>query len=243
MKKLISYPLSFITYFFIFLFLFLFEPIQWICLKVGGYSAHKKSVDYLNFLLMNCFRFLGTKITFNQPHQLPNAPLIIVANHQNVLDVPPIMWYLRKHHIKFVAKKELSRGVPSVSFNLRNGGSALIDRKDHNQAIKAIREMCANIEKNNYGVVIFPEGTRSKNGIPKPFKKGGLETLIQHIPSAYILPITINNAWKITRYGSLPLEIGVNVSFDVHPPIKASELPFDTLFEEVEKVITEGIVY
>ncbi len=97
MKKIISYPLSFITYFFFFLFLLLFHPIQWICLKIGGYSAHKKSVDYLNFLLMNCYRFLGTKITFNQPHQLPNAPLIIVANHQNVLDIPPIIWYLRNH--------------------------------------------------------------------------------------------------------------------------------------------------
>ena len=44
-------------------------------------------------------------------------------------DISPIMWYLRKHHVKFVAKKELGKGIPSVSYNLRHGGSILIDRK------------------------------------------------------------------------------------------------------------------
>ncbi len=242
MIKLISYPLSILTYFFFFSFLLIFHPIQWICLKLGGYSAHKKSVDYLNFFLMNCFGFLGTKIVFNQPQKLPNAPLIIVANHQSVLDIPPIIWYLRKHHIKFIAKKELRKGIPSVSFNLKHGGSALIDRKDRNQAINAIKKMSCYLEKNKYGVVIFPEGTRSKNGIPKPFHQAGLKTLVKNIPSAYVVPITINNAWKVTRYGTLPLGIGTTVTFDVHTPIKASEMPFKTLFEKVEKTIVNGII-
>ncbi len=242
MRKAISYILSFFTYFFFISFLLIFHPIQWVCLKIGGYSAHKKSVDYLVFFSMKCFRILGTKITFNQPHQLPDAPLIVVSNHQSTLDVPPIMWYLRKHHIKFVAKKELSKGVPSISFNLKHGGSALIDRKDRNQAVNAIKKMCGNIEKNNYSVVIFPEGTRSRNGVPKPFRKTGLKTLVQNIPSAYILPITINNAWKVTRYGSFPLGIGTNVTFDVHKPIKANDVPFDILFEKAEKTIVDAIV-
>jgi 1-acyl-sn-glycerol-3-phosphate acyltransferase len=38
-----------------------------------------------------------------------------------------------------VSKKELGQGIPSISFNLRHGGSALIDRKDPKQAIPAIK--------------------------------------------------------------------------------------------------------
>ncbi len=242
MAKLISYPLSFITYFVFLSFLLIFHPIQWICLKTGGYPAHKKSVDYLNFFLTKTFQILGTKIVFNQPHTLPNTPLIIVANHQSILDIPPIIWHLRKHHIKFIAKKELGKGIPSVSFNLKYGGSAVIDRKDHKQAINAIQKMCNFIEKNRYGVVIFPEGTRSRNGVPKPFYRGGLKTLVDNIPSAYVVPITINNAWKVTRYGTFPLGIGTTVTFNVHTPIKASEIPFETLFEKVEKTVVDGII-
>ena len=65
-------------------------------------------------------------------------PLIIVSNHQSMNDIPPIIWYMRKYHPKFVSKIELGKGIPSVSYNLRHGGSALIDRKDSKQALVAI---------------------------------------------------------------------------------------------------------
>ena len=52
LKKLLAYPLSVIFYFFFFLTLLVFHPIQWISLKLGGYEAHKKSVDIFNFFLL-----------------------------------------------------------------------------------------------------------------------------------------------------------------------------------------------
>ena len=54
LKKLLAYPLSAIFYFFFFLTLLVFHPIQWISLKLGGYQAHKKSVDIFNFFLLRC---------------------------------------------------------------------------------------------------------------------------------------------------------------------------------------------
>jgi 1-acyl-sn-glycerol-3-phosphate acyltransferase len=48
---------------------------------------------------------------------------------------------LRDFHCKFVSKKELGKGIPSVSYNLRHGGSALIDRKDPKQAIPEIKKI------------------------------------------------------------------------------------------------------
>ncbi len=45
----------------------------------------------------------------------------------------------------------------------------------------------------------FPEGTRSKDGIPKRFSENGLKMLTKFVPSAYVIPVTINNCWKLIK--------------------------------------------
>ena len=242
-KKIIAYPLSILYYFSFFLILGIFHPLQWLAFNLGGYSWHKKVVDLLNWCLTICLYILGSKIKFIKKHHLPeNTPLIIVSNHQNLNDIPPIFWYLRKHHPKFVSKIELGTGIPTVSYNLRKGGSVLIDRKDARQSIDALSKFGSYIEKNNRAAVIFPEGTRSKNGEPKRFSENGLKILVKKIPSAYLVPMTINNSWKILENGYWPLSIGLKITFEVHQPIKCDSMPFEELFLLTEKTIKKGIV-
>ena len=225
------------------LLLVIFHPIQWLCLKLGGYQAHKKSVDVLNFFVVYNLMFLGTRISFRNKQNIPeNVPLIIVSNHQSMNDIPAIIWFLRKYHPKFVAKKELGKGIPSISFNLKHGGSALIDRKDGKQAIGEIMKLGRYIEENKRSAVIFPEGTRSRNGQPKRFSENGLKMLVKYAPSAYVLPITINNSWKFLKYGGFPMDLGVHLKFDVHEPIKADSMQFNELFEKVEHEIKSKVV-
>ena len=242
-QKLISYPLSVIYTFFFFLTLVVFHPIQWICFNVFGYQAHKVSVDWLQFFLMRCLNILGTRFTFNNPHQIDtNQPLIIVANHQSMYDISPIMWYMRKHHPKFISKKELGKGIPSVSYNLRHGGSVLIDRKNPRQSLPAIMQFGEYIENTKRAAVIFPEGTRSKNGEPKPFQTKGLEILMKKVPSALIVPISINNSWKTLKYGKFPMGLGAHIIFTVHQPLKlATFTDKDALIKEIESTITASI--
>jgi 1-acyl-sn-glycerol-3-phosphate acyltransferase len=156
-------------------------------------------------------------------------------------DIPPIIWYMRKYHPKFVSKKELGKGIPSVSYNLRHGGSVLIDRKDGKQAISEIGKLGSYIEKYNRSAVIFPEGTRSRDGNPKPFKPMGLKMLLKKAPSALIVPITINNSWKLLRYGKFPMGIGAHLKFKVHPPIENSG-NVDELLTKIEEQITKDII-
>lgn len=224
MQKLLAYPLT-VLYFICFgLTLVIFHPIQWFCKSVFGYKAHKISVDWLQFFLMRCLNVLGTTFSFTNPYNIKKGvPLILVANHQSMYDIPPLIWYLRKHHVKFISKKELGKGIPSVSYNLRHGGSVLIDRKDALGSIKAIEEFAKRIEKNKWAAVIFPEGTRSRDGKPKPFKTKGLLTMIKCAPDALIVPITINNSWKTLRYGKFPMGLGAHISFLVHKPIEANQ--------------------
>lgn len=243
MTKLFAYPLT-VIYFILFgLTLVIFHPIQWLCLNVFGYKAHKISVDWLQFFIMRCLNVLGTRFSFSNPYQISsNQPIIIIANHQSMYDIPPLIWYMRKHHVKFISKKELGKGIPSVSFNLRHGGSALIDRKNPKQAIKAIEDFSHYIKTTKRAAVIFPEGTRSRTGTPKPFQRKGLLTLFEHIPSATIVPVTINNSWKTLRYGKFPMGLGAHIKFTVHQPLKLSEnKDHIVLIKNIEHTITSSI--
>jgi 1-acyl-sn-glycerol-3-phosphate acyltransferase len=242
MQKIIAYPLSLLYYTVFGIILIVFHPIQWICLKLFGYHAHKKSVDYLNCFLVRATNLLGTRYSFKNRELIPEGvPLIIVANHQSMYDIPALIWYLRKHHVKFVSKKELGKGIPSVSFNLRHGGSVLIDRKDPRQALTAIKELALYIEQNRRSAVIFPEGTRSKTGIPKKFSENGVKTLSKYAKSAYIVPITINNSWKMVKHGSFPLGIGNHLTFEVHEPFAVANDSFENLFQKTEQAVLSGI--
>lgn len=243
MQKLLSYPLTILFFIFFGLTLIVFHPIQWFVLKVLGYDAHKRTVGILNWLLMRCTNVLGTRYRFDNTHTIPkDRPLIIVTNHQSMYDIPPIIWHMRKHHPKFVAKKELGKGIPSVSFNLRHGGAALIDRKDGKQAIIEIGKLGSYIEKHKRSAVIFPEGTRSRTGKPKPFKPMGLKILMKKSPSALLVPITINNSWKLLKFGKFPLGLGAFLTFKVHPPIENTGDP-DQLIANIEKQITQSIIH
>ena len=77
----------------------------------------------------------------------------------------------QKSFPNFVSKKELGKGIPSVSYNLRHGDNVLIDRSDPRQAINTLMKFGRENRKENLTAVIFPEGTRSKIAIPKPFEK------------------------------------------------------------------------
>ena len=241
-KKLLAYPLSVIFYFFFFLTLLIFHPIQWISLKLGGYEAHKKNVDIFNFFLLRCLNILGTSFTFEHPHHLPtDRSCIFVANHQGTYDIPPIIWHLRRHHPKFVSKKELGKGIPSISLNLKHGGSILIDRKNPRQAIAEIMKFAGYLNEHKRSAVIFPEGTRSRTGAPKKFQTQGLQMLIKKMPEALVVPITINNSWKLFRYGHFPLGVGAQLHFKVHEPIPANSDDADAIAAHVERIITADI--
>ena len=242
MEKLVSYPISVVYYLCFGLTLVIFHPIQWFCLNVFGYQAHKKSVDYLNFCLTKCTNILGTTYSVKNKEVIPNnVPIIFVANHQSLYDIIGIIWFLRRFHAKFVSKKELGKGIPSVSYNLRHGGSVLIDRKDPKQALPVIKGIGEYIEKHNRSAVIFPEGTRSKTGKPKEFAQSGLKILCKYAPNAYIVPISINNSWKMVKFGAFPMGLGNKLEFIIHEPMAVKDYSFEEIMQKTESAVVSAI--
>ena len=242
MLKLLAYPFSFVYYCFFSSFLLLFHPIQVFCLRWVNLNAQKKTVDLLNFFLLRCLNLLGTRIIFKNTETLPQkGTLIFAANHQSTYDISPLIWYLRKYHPKFVAKKELGKGLPSISYHLRHGGNVLIDRKDPVASLNAIANFAKNVEQNNWSVVIFPEGTRTRNGQPKKFQRAGLRSLLTHLPEAVLVPISINNSWKLAQWKYFPMPIGVRLEIEVHKAILPQQMEMETALNLLENSVKEGV--
>ncbi|MFY0631955.1 MAG: 1-acyl-sn-glycerol-3-phosphate acyltransferase [Flavobacteriaceae bacterium] len=239
--KVISYFFSLVFGVVFLLILLLFHPIQWICLKLG-YTPHKKSVDLMNWFLTKSLLLVGNRVQFIKHFPIPeNSTVLFVANHQSLFDIPPMIWSLRKHHPKFVSKIELGKGIPSVSFNLKYGGGALINRKDPKQALKELSDFGKRIYANKWSAVIFPEGTRSRNGKPKKFSTNGLKMLIKHNPEAHIIPISINNSWKVYKYGKFPLGMFNKITVETHQPIHLKDADLAKVFIDMEATIKEHI--
>lgn len=242
MNKFLGYIFSPLFYLMFGLSLVIFHPIQWICYRFFGYKAHKASVDALNFCLTYCDLFLGSSVTFINPQNLPvGQPKIFVANHQSMYDIPALIWFLRKHHVKFISKIELTKGIPSISFNLKYGGGANIDRKDSKQAVSEIIKLGRRMEESNWSTLIFAEGTRAKNGQIKPFHVGGIATLLKVVPNALIVPVAIENSWKLVQYGSYPLSFGEKLKWTVLQPIDTSGKNPEDLVLECENAIREKL--
>ncbi len=240
--KLLSYILSPIFILVFFLILVIFQPLQWLAATIFGANAHAKVVDALNFFLVKSMLIIGVPIRLINSHKLPEkSTLVFVSNHQSTFDIPPLGWFFRKYHPKFVAKIELGKGIPSVSYNLKKGGSALINRTDPKQAISTLMEFAKRIKQNKWGGVIFPEGTRSRDGKPKEFASNGLKVLTKFNKEGYVVPLTINNSWKVFKYGKFPLGLGSPITITTHQPIKIDSMPFNELLEKTESVIKEHI--
>jgi 1-acyl-sn-glycerol-3-phosphate acyltransferase len=238
MNKFLGYIFSPVFYFFFILSLLIFHPIQWIAFRLFGYKAHKHAVDLLNFFLTYSHVFLGSSTTFINNQNLPtDRPIIFVANHQSMYDIPALIWFLRKHHVKFISKIELTKGIPSISFNLKYGGGANINRKDSKQAVSEIIKLGRRMKDNNWSAMIFAEGTRAKDGLIKPFQIGGIATLLKAAPNALVVPVAIENSWKTVQYGSYPLSFGEKVRWTVLSPVEPNGMNPEAVTIAAEQAI------
>jgi 1-acyl-sn-glycerol-3-phosphate acyltransferase len=239
LKKLIAWLIWPFFVLVFFLLLLIFHAIQVIARTLGGYEAHKKSVDWLLAALLWQLRLmLGTRITLNLPYELPpDCPLIIVSNHQSMYDIPMLGRLFAERHPKYVSKIELSKGIPSISYNLRHGGSVCIDRKDVRQSFPALKQFGEYLEANRYAGCIFAEGTRSVDGQMKPFKPQGLSILLKTMPSAVVIPVAIEGSWELARYRFKPVPIGVHMRCTALPPIDRAEKTNEEIIREAEQAI------
>jgi 1-acyl-sn-glycerol-3-phosphate acyltransferase len=123
---------------------------------------------------------------------------IFMSNHQSNFDIPVLLGNFPKQ-FRWLAKAELFK-IPIFGRSMSGAGYISIDRSDRKSAFKSLARAAETI-RNGTSVMIFPEGTRSKDGRLQPFKKGGFVMAVDaQVP---IIPIVIEGTHEIMPKGRL----------------------------------------
>lgn len=219
-----------------------YHVLQW-CAHQWSLSLQRYTLNLMNLSIVLNIRLLaGARYKVYREHPIPkDRPVIIVSNHQSMYDIPMMMWELRDRDLGFIAKKELGKGIPSISYALRELGSALIDRSDPRQAIEAISALGHRKEETKEIAVIFPEGTRARDGKVKSFKLTGFKALLESMPSAVIVPVVVTGNWELLQYNFKPVPAGVSITMQYLPYIEPAGQPAAALLKEIEGRIRESL--
>jgi len=243
LRKIFDWIFTIPFLFFFGLTLAIFEPIARVA-RLFGLRPMEITMGIMQRVLLIVFRIGGTRLEVERSAEvMPGTGYIVVSNHQSMFDVPIFGGLLFSNYPKYVSKKELGRWIPAVSFNLTHGGNAIIDRRDPVQARDAIRELGETCEKRDVAVVIFPEGTRSRDGSLRSFRIGGLKELLDAAPTLPVVPATIDGAWKLLRNKLFPVPFGTKVRVRFSEPLQriSGEDPVEVL-SRAREIIEETLV-
>jgi 1-acyl-sn-glycerol-3-phosphate acyltransferase len=159
---------------------------------------------------------------------LPTAePVLVVANHQALLDICQITLLSEPRVPAFVTRRRYARFVPLVSACIRLLASPIVDpKRDPHGAVDAIRKGARELP---HGMVIFPEGHRSHDGAIRPFRHAGIEAVLTERRMPVYLVLN-EGVWSVRRLADLLfrahlIDATSEVLGPFDPPAEASRLP------------------
>jgi len=178
------------------------------------------------------------KVTVNGLANIdPTQSYVYMSNHQSNFDIPVLLAYLPVQ-FRWLAKAELFK-IPIFGRAMRGAGYIKIDRYNQESAFESINEAARKM-KNGVSAMIFPEGTRSRDGNIRSFKKGGfVMALNAGVP---IVPIVLKGTWTIMDKSSLRINTG-EVSLNILAPIATTGYTRETkddLIKSVRAAIRQG---
>jgi len=144
----------------------------------------------------------------------PDRTYVVACNHQSQYDIFLVYGWL-KLDLKWVLKAEL-RNVPGVGIGCKKAGHIFVERGNPEQTRKSISDALERVG-GGVGVLFFVEGTRSKDGKLRPFKKGAFRVATsQNLP---VLPVTLIGTRDIQKTKSMMIFPG-KVRMVIHPAIE-----------------------
>jgi 1-acyl-sn-glycerol-3-phosphate acyltransferase len=198
----------------------------------GFFNPYSRMNDFFSRSWANVILWAaGVKIIVKGLENInSNQSYIYMANHQSLFDILAVLKILPAK-VRFIAKKELFK-IPVFGWALSAVGMIKIDRSNRERAIVSMNHALSTI-KGGISIIIFPEGTRSKDGLIHEFKKGGFVIAIKGaIP---VIPVTIYGTHNILQKHSLKLKPG-SVYMHIDKPIKTDMYNYQTRDGLIEKV-------
>lgn len=146
----------------------------------------------------------------------PAKSYLFLSNHQSIYDIPVLFWHLPLE-LRIIAKDSLGR-FPFLGWHLRRTGHVLVDRANPG---KSTLTQVGRLMRDRLSLLVFPEGTRSRDGRLLRFKAGTILLAIDAgIP---IVPVAVEGTRHVMRKGRLMTCPG-HVRVHVHPPIETAGL-------------------
>ena len=160
-------------------------------------------------------RILGLKIEVEGLENVDRAKsYVYMANHVSFLD-GPLLFYVIPQRVRVILKKNIFR-IPVAGAAMRFAGFIPVDRKRRSGGKRSIDEAVQAMKEKGYSFLIFPEGTRSRDGKLHDLKRGGFFLAVAaQVP---IIPITIKGTFELMPRGRIfPRRGKIKVIF--HPPV------------------------
>ncbi|MCI0708348.1 MAG: 1-acyl-sn-glycerol-3-phosphate acyltransferase [Ignavibacteriae bacterium] len=186
-------------------------------------------------------KIFGIKVTTKGLEHLdPSKHYVYVSNHASLFDIPAVFTAI-PDDVRIVLKKELTR-VPIWGWSLNVGHYIVIDRANAKDAMDRIDEAAKKI-RNGASVLVFPEGTRSKDGKLQPFKRGAFALAARSgVP---VVPVTIKNSYAILPKGTFTIR-ATDIEIVIDKPIEsqgeASRESEMQLMEQVHSILEKNFV-
>jgi 1-acyl-sn-glycerol-3-phosphate acyltransferase len=203
---------------------------------VPGGSTLRPVARLWSWLVLRTWRVRSRAIY--HPQLDPARPSIYVANHQSQFDIPALVLAM-KSDFRMVSKRELLY-VPVFGWALWLAGFVFVDRTDRAKAIRSLDRTVRMLHKGT-SVVVFAEGTRSRDGRLLPFKKGGFILALQ--AAVPVVPVSIRGGHEVLPKGSLRIRPGtIDIVFGEPVPTSSFTLESkDALIATVRDRIIAGL--
>ena len=168
-----------------------------------------------------------------------SGPIVIVANHQSLADAIALFYLMRNHfQVGFISKDEWRKIAP-LAHGIEYTRSIPLVRGDGRKALEAV-QAAADLLKQGFSLIVFPEGTRSRGPEMNEFKPGAFKFAYKaHVP---ILPITLNGGYNL--YEGTGNYHPCHIKIKIHPLVHTEQMDrheFNIACAEIERTIEEGL--
>jgi 1-acyl-sn-glycerol-3-phosphate acyltransferase len=183
-------------------------------------------------------RIVGVRLEAQGLGHLPPGPAVFAANHASAADIPVVYAGLPAQ-FRFVHKRSLYL-LPVVGQILLLGGHIGIDRERAFRARRSLERAAARI-RGGTSVLAFPEGTRSRDGRTRPFKRGSFRLAID--AGVPVVPVSLVGVTRVMPAGLPSLRAG-SVRIVVHPPLSTAAADgddADRLAAETQRIVESAL--
>jgi 1-acyl-sn-glycerol-3-phosphate acyltransferase len=143
-----------------------------VSLTLGPLTAdHRASLWAMRNWSRSSARGLDIEVQPIDLHNVPPPPFVYACNHQSLLDVL-VLGGVLPHDFKWAAKRSLMK-IPFLGWHLQLAGHVPVDRRSGSRAAAEVVRRFETVLEQGKPLLVFPEGTRSEDGIVRPFKNGG----------------------------------------------------------------------